>query len=294
MSKSNPPHFATLTVAADQPIAASRHGKIQRVADDVYMVRGRMPSTPKRPLFERLFMYYSRTMTIVRRKTGAGDYELSLINSLRLSDKALKQLSELGKVKHIVRLGSFHGVDDAFYLQRFDAKYWVVEGMKHASGLTVEPEILSDTKLPILESQLFSFENLPYPEAIIVLPATSHRAGVAITTDSIQNHSSIFDIDNSPLVSLGIWRIGLAGAARLGPIWLREQMPQRGDSIPLTALEKKKNISIFFRPQYQRLLDHHDFDMLMPGHGWPITRGAKKAITVSMDSQLCTRGTLIR
>ncbi len=189
-------------------------------------------------------------------------------------------------MKHVVRLGSFHGVDDAFYLQHYDAKYWVVEGMVNAPGLTVEPEVLSNSNLPIPGSELFSFEELPHPEAIIILPATTQRAAVAITTDSIQNHRSIFDLDNSPLVSLAIWRIGLVGMARLGPIWLREQTPANTGLAPLTTQEKKRNMAEFFRPQYERLLSEHEFDMLMPGHGWPIYQGAKEAIAASMDRQL--------
>lgn len=289
MPKINAPHFATLTVPANQPRAAARHSKISQVSDDIYMVRGKMPSTPSRPLFERILMYFSRTMTIVRRKNEAGNYELTLINSIRLKDKALAQLAELGEIKHVVRLGSFHGVDDAFYLQRFSATYWVVEGMKNAPGLAVEPQILSQSNLPIKGSQLFNFENLVYPEAIIILPPTTQRAGVAVTTDAIQNHTSIFDIDNSPLVSLAIWRIGLVGKARLGPIWMRDQVPANNDAASLgalTAQAKKQNMVEFFHPQYERLLSQHDFDMLMPGHGWPIMHGAKEAIQTSMDNQL--------
>ena len=277
MSKVAPPHFATLTVPADDHRAAARHGKIQHVVDDIYMVRGKMPSTPSRPLFERLFLYYSRTMTILRRRNDAGDYELTLINSVRLNDGALQQLAKLGAVKHVVRLGSFHGVDDAFYVQNYTAKYWVVDGMNNATGLAVEPEILSKTNLPIDDADLFSFDDLPYPEAIIVLQSTRHRGGVAITTDAIQNHRSVFDIDNSPLVSLAIWRIGLVGKARLGPIWLREQA---------AGSEAGIGMAKFFKPQFERLLAQYDFDMLMPGHGWPIHRDTKAAIQSSVDAQL--------
>jgi len=286
MPKTDTAHFATLTIAANQLRPAARHSKIQHVVDDIYMVRGKMPSTPARPLFERLFLYYSRTMTIIRRRNSAGHYELTLINTIRLNDQTLAQLSELGEIKHIVRLGSFHGVDDAFYVQRYNARYWVVEGMKNADGLAVEPEILSNTNLPIANSKLFSFDQLTYPEAIIILPPTKQRAGVVITTDAVQNHRSVFDIDNSPLVSFAIWRIGLAGGARLGPIWMREQMPQNTDAEALTAEGKKRTRAKFFLPQFARLLAGNDFDILMPGHGWPIYEGAKEAISASMDSQL--------
>lgn len=286
MSKSDAPHLATLTVAADQSRAADRHSDIQGVADDVYMVRGKMRSTPSRPLFERLFVHFSRTMTIVRQRNEQGNYELTLINSLRLNAQTLSQLAELGEVKHIVRLGSFHGVDDAFYVQHYDAKYWVVNGMKSAQGLKIDPEIMSSSYLPIVGGQFFSFDDLAYPEAIVILPPTLKRAGLAITTDAIQNHRSIFDINNSPLVSLAIWRIGLAGEARLGPMWMREQTPARQDFKTTSGEEKKRDIIAFFRPQFERLLSQYDFDILIPGHGWPIPKNAKAAIRASLDSQL--------
>lgn len=252
------------------------------------MVRGKMPSTPARPLFERLFLYYSRTMTIVRRKNALGSYDLTVINSLRLNAKTLAQLNKLGDVKHIVRLGAFHGVDDAFYVKHYKANYWVVKGMESAPGLEVEPKILSGTNLPFAGAQLFSFDDLPYPEAVIILTPTTQRAGIAITTDAIQNHRSIFDIDNSLLVSLGIWRIGLAGKARLGPIWMREQTPARQGLIATNGAEKNKAMIAFFRPQFERLLSQYDFDILMPGHGWPIYENATGAIRASLDSQLPT------
>ena len=40
--------FARITVPAAAPRPAARHSKIEHVRDDIYMVRGRMPSTPAR------------------------------------------------------------------------------------------------------------------------------------------------------------------------------------------------------------------------------------------------------
>lgn len=294
MTKRKIPHLSTLTVPADRPRRAARHGRIEEVFEDVFMVRGRMRSTPGRPLFERLFLYYSRTMTVVRLYNDQGEAELTLFNTLRLNDGALEQLAELGRVKNIVRLGSFHGVDDAFYINRFNAEYWIVEGMTSADGLRVSPEVLTNEGsrgLPIAGSKLFEFIGLAYPEAIYVLPATGNRPGIAITTDSIQNHTGIFDLDNSPLVSLAIWRIGLAGVARLGPIWLREQTPMAGtdDLENHGRPPSRREVSAFFKPQFERLLDTCDFDGLIAGHGWPIRSAAKAAIRRSIEDQLGVR-----
>ncbi|MFT5712472.1 MAG: hypothetical protein ACJAVV_003686 [Alphaproteobacteria bacterium] len=117
----NPNRFATLTIPADQHRPAARHSEVKNVYGDIYSVRGKMTSTPSRPLFERIFLYYSRTMTIVRRKNNDDIFELTLINTIRLNDKTLAKLSEHGGIRHVVRLGAFHGVDDAFYVQRYGA-----------------------------------------------------------------------------------------------------------------------------------------------------------------------------
>ncbi len=292
-------HFATINVSAQAPLPASRHGGIQRLADDVFFVRGRMRSTPKRSIFARLFVYFSRTMTIVRHRNERGEYELALFNTLRMSEAGLAQVEKLGKITNIVRLGSFHGVDDAYYVQRYDAQYWIVDGMRSADGLESVPRSLGETSPddaaapehkagPILGAQAFIFKDIRYPEAIYILPPNAARPGVAISTDSIQNHRSIWDWDNSFFVSLSIWRIGLLGKARLGPIWLREQAPRRAQTP--NPQDKHTHIARFFRPQFARLLRDYDFDMLIPGHGWPIRKAAKTAIQNSMDVQLALMG----
>ena len=225
-------------------------------------------------------------MTIVRQRMADGSYELTLINTMRLDPGGLAELTNLGVVKHVVRLGTFHGVDDAFYVDYYDATYWTVENMDHTPGLRVQPEVLSGDHLPLSDAQLFCFSDIRFPEAIIVLPKTPERAGIAITTDAIQNHESVFDVDNSLLVSLGIWRIGLLGPARLGPIWMREQAADPSASLSLSNAEKKRNMVRLLKPQFERLLSDFEFDMLIAGHGQPLTQGAKEAVRNSVNAQL--------
>ena len=280
------PHFTTITVHANEPRKATRHGKIEKVFDDIFIVRGKMKPAPGRSLFEKIFVYYSRTMTVVRAYNDKGEPELSLFNTIRLNERTLRQLAKLGRVKNVVRLGSYHGVDDAYYLNRYNAQYWTVAGMINAEGLDVKVNTLSNEEggLPVHGSKLFSFENIPYPEAIYILPLMNDGRGIAITTDSIQNHRSILDIDNSPLVSFRIWLIGLAGEARLGPIWLLQQTPANNNVEDKTA--SMRLVSEHFRPQFERLLKTCAFDALIPGHGWPIFKDAKAAIRKSLDDQL--------
>ena len=56
--------------------------------------------------------------------------ELSLINTVRLNEEGLAVLDALGTVKNVIRIGAFHGRDDGFYLERYQAKLWALKGMK--------------------------------------------------------------------------------------------------------------------------------------------------------------------
>lgn len=268
--------LAEVTITADQDDwSVPHHGDLQQLADDVFFVRGRMSSTPARPLFERMFLHYSRTMTIVRGAAGhdVALHQVTLINTMRLGAEGLSQLEALGEISDVVRLGSFHGVDDAFYLRRYpQARYWHVSNMCPAANVASVPRVLS-SDLPLPGVQVHVFRNVNFPEAVLVLPPTEKRSGVAITTDSVQNHSSVFDKDNSWMVSCGIWWLGLVGKARLGPYWMDQQVP-RGQKVAV------------LRPQYEELLENYDWDMLVPGHGWPMAKDAKNAVRGSVNAQL--------
>ena len=68
-------------------------------------------------------------MTIIRNGS-----ELTLVNTVRLSEEGLNQLDRLGKVTHIVRIGAFHGRDDAFYRDHYPiAQLWTLKGMSYES-----------------------------------------------------------------------------------------------------------------------------------------------------------------
>lgn len=285
MAKFDPKSFATITVPADDPRPASRHSAIEHVAGDIYMVRGAMHSTSSRPWFERTFQRFSRTMTIVRRPDGAGGHDLTLINTIRLNEAGLEALQQLGRIANIVRLGSFHGVDDAFYVNTFGATYWVVEGMKHAPRFTGSAEIMAPDHLPNADALWFEFANIRFPEAVLILPATEERAGVAITVDSIQNHVTARDPDNSWLVQFAISKIGLKGVARLGPIWMRDQVAY-SDAAEAGEASKRAEMIACLRPQFEALIRDFEFDMLMPGHGWALMSEARERIAESIEDQL--------
>lgn len=94
--------------------AALKHGEIRELFPDIFFVTGTMTIAGKP-------MSFSRNMTIVR-ENGV----LTLINSVRLDERGLQALDALGRVANIIRLAGFHGLDDAFYKDRYDAKAWAV------------------------------------------------------------------------------------------------------------------------------------------------------------------------
>tara|TARA_B110000444_G_scaffold229401_1_gene235886 strand:- start:2535 stop:2828 length:294 start_codon:yes stop_codon:yes gene_type:complete len=87
------------------------HGNVAEIADDLFMVRGSIKMNP--------LVRITRNMGIIRN----GD-DLSLINPLRVNEKAEAQIAKLGKIKHVIRLGCFHGVDDPYYVEKFGAQMW--------------------------------------------------------------------------------------------------------------------------------------------------------------------------
>jgi hypothetical protein len=71
-------------------------------------------------------------------------HQLSLINTVRLDDAGLAVLDRLGKVTNVVRIGAFHGRDDAFYLDRYGAKLWALPGMKHQDDRSTDVTTVVD------------------------------------------------------------------------------------------------------------------------------------------------------
>ena len=119
--------------------------------------------------------------------------------------------------------------------------------------------------------EYYEFSSVNFPEAILILKPTLERdKGVLIACDSIQNHRSMFDWDNSLLVSMNIHTLDLVGKAKIGPYWRKQQ----------AGIE-------VLRPQFESLL-HFDWDVLVPGHGFPLRNGAKEALKQSIKQQLST------
>ena len=84
------------------------HDEMIEIMPDIYYVRGLAR-------FETTFTAeFSRNMYVIN-----DNGNLTLVNTIRLDEEWLKKLDALGDVKHVVRLGAFHGRDDAFYIDRY-------------------------------------------------------------------------------------------------------------------------------------------------------------------------------
>jgi hypothetical protein len=148
------------------------HGQIDEVFPDIFFVTGMMKAE-----FFGAPWQFGRNMTVVREGS-----ELTLINAVRLDDAGMKQLEALGTVTHVVRIGSLHGRDDAFYVDRSEATYWSLRGAP-PTGVEVDEELTADA-LPLRNASLFRFEHTKLPEAILRL---DRDGGILIACDALQN-----------------------------------------------------------------------------------------------------------
>lgn len=209
------------------------HGPLEEIFPDVFFVTGTI-----RPVYGDETWQFSRNMVVLRQ-----DQVLTIINSVRLSDAGLAEMEVLGKVKHVVRLGNFHGVDDAFYLDRYHATYWQMPGMpphKIYPSRFLKPE----GPLPLLDAQLFSFETSAQPEGLLHLNA---HGGLLIACDSLQNWEVADDyFDDASREKMTAF--GFIKKANIGPGWLRYSEPKAPDFLRLKQLSFKHLLSAHGQP----------------------------------------------
>jgi hypothetical protein len=229
--------------------AALAHGPIQQLFPDVFWVQGSFQMGP--------LMTITRNMFILREKG-----ELTLINSVRLSEAGERELEALGQVKHLVKIGAFHGMDDPYTLHRFKPKFWSLPKGKHAPGITADVEMTVGAPLSITGATLFRFENAKFPEAAILLPIDG---GLLLTCDSVQNWTSTEGTSLPVKVILKVG--GFMRPAVIGPPW-RKAMTK--PDAPLVA-------------DFQKLL-REPFRHLLGGHGTPLLQNAKEALTSSVSA----------
>lgn len=151
--------------------------------------------------------------------------ELTLINTVRLSEEALRKLNTLGNVKNIIRIGAFHGRDDAFYKSYYpESQLWVLKGMTYDSGLKADQEITPDGKRPLPNCSLFTFKTSTLPEGILHI---NQDGGILISCDSIQNITSTDKFYNAETAQ-SFKNQGLVKTANITSIWLGATVTRQG------------------------------------------------------------------
>lgn len=225
------------------------HGDLREVFPDVFFVSGQ-----SRPVFNGTAFQFSRNMTVVR-DGGA----LTLVNTLRLDDAGLAGLEALGTVENIVRLGAFHGRDDAFYIDRYGAAtFWAPDGMGYERGETPDKALAPGQPSPCKDATVFAFETSDVPEAILRL---DRQGGILISCDSLQNWAGPdehFDDQSAAMMR----DFGFFHPANIGPGWMRSASPEPSD--------------------FTRLMEM-DYRHLLSAHGAPLLDDAKPAIGATIQ-----------
>ena len=244
---------------------ASAHGDIQAILPNIWFVQGEV----KMPM---LFppMRISRSMTIIR---NPENNELSIINSMRLQDQAMAELDKLGKVAHIIRIGGFHGRDDAFYKQRYQAKLYAIKGQVYTKAMTKIPDhsdkgylqadewLDEQSTLPIPNASLKIFSSSQPPEAILLL---KQDGGIAITADALQN-TALPDKYHNWFARIMMKKMGFFKPYAIGAGWVQFAKPTPEDIRSVLDLE---------------------FEHVLPGHGIPVINNAKEKYRPAMEGPI--------
>lgn len=224
------------------------HGQLQQVFPDIFFVTGAMKTVLGNVPFQ-----FSRNMTVVR-----DGHELTLINSIRLDDAGLAQLDRLGRVANVVKIGSLHGRDDAFYKAHYGATFWAAPGMLHERGLVADRELRPGDPMPFAGCGVFEFHTTKTPESILRI---DRAGGILIACDALQNllaPDEYFSDQSRKMMQ----EMGFFQPANLGPVWMQINEPKPEDFIRLQELA---------------------FQHVLCGHGPPLRDTAKEAYTASFN-----------
>ncbi|MBW2244880.1 MAG: hypothetical protein JRH01_23105 [Deltaproteobacteria bacterium] len=229
--------------------AAMPHGPIEEIADGVFWVQGSIQLAPG--------MRLSRNMVIVR----SGN-DLTVASPVRLSEDGETELEKLGSVRHAVKLGVFHGVDDAYYLERFGATYWALPDGARPQDPTPQ-QVLRPDSLPIPDAELFEYQDSKEKEGALLI---RRAGGILISCDAVQNWP---DTKGCSLpAKLAAHLIGFRRRrAQIGPPWLKKMTPDGGS----------------LKADFERLAKL-DFAHLIGAHGAPLRDTAREDLQATIEA----------
>ncbi len=210
------------------------HGSLQPAFDDVFFVCG-----TNKTHHAGVDIQTSRTMVVLR--DGA---DLTLVNTVRLTPSGLAELDALGRVRHVVRLGAFHGRDDPFYREHYGAKLWALPGALGVDGRAADAELTESAPFVARSGQVFVFRSAALPEAALLLP---QDGGILVTCDAVQNWTHVDDFF-SPATGEAFSSAGLIAPANLPATWLGACRPEADDYRRLVAQEFRHLITAHGEP----------------------------------------------
>ncbi|RMF98909.1 MAG: hypothetical protein D6727_01515 [Gammaproteobacteria bacterium] len=220
---------------------------LAEIAENLYWLPGTIGLGP--------LMRISRNMLVLRH----GD-ELTVVNAVRPGARNQATLESLGKVRHVVRIGAFHGLDDAWYKDHYGAEFWCQPNSDRYPEPRPDHLLIEGAELPLPGLALFLFRLPTRPEAALLFRV---GPGWLITCDSLQHYGDFSR--HSLLARLLMRRMGFRRGLQIGPIWLKMLTPSGGT----------------LQPDFERLAQW-DFDALVSAHGTPLVQGAAAALAVAI------------
>lgn len=223
-----------------------QHSLPVALTDRLYVVHGCVnPSAIAR---------FTRNMAIIREND-----DLTLINPVRMDAEGLVALEALGNIKHVLRLGPMHGMDDPFYVDRYKADFWSLAGGETYQTPPITRPLGEGEPLPFSDADLFVFNHLKEPEGAILL---KEGPGVLLTTDSIQSYKTPPHTPHTNVLTrIMMPFIGFPRKTLIGPVWLK-----------LLATDPE-----CIRDEFRRLIAL-EFDQLLSAHGTFLAANAKAEV----------------
>lgn len=226
---------------------AMAHGPIKEITDDVFWVQGSAQLAPGLRL--------NRNMVIVR-----NDNDLTIVSAVRLSPGGETELGKLGTVRHVVKIGAFHGIDDAYYIDQFDASYWALPDGSRPEDPEPDKDLTAES-LPIADADLFEFRDTKQKEGALLI---NRAGGILITCDAVQHWTTTKGC--SPIARVAAHLIGFRRrAAQIGPPWRKRMTPDGGS----------------LKSDFERLAELN-FTHLIAAHGEPLIDTARQDLIATI------------
>lgn len=228
------------------------HDLPKQIADDLFVVHGCVkPAAVVR---------FTRNMAVVR-----NNGQLTLINPVRMDEAGLKALESLGDVAHVLRLGPMHGMDDAFYVDRYQTEFWAFEGGKTYTTPAISKPLSEGGALPFANARVFAFKYMKETEGAILL---QQGPGILLTCDAIQSYATPPHTPHTNwLTRLLMLSIGFPKKTLIGPMWMKLLIT---DQLGMKA-------------EFERLMQL-EFEQLLAAHGTFLESNAKAEVRQAFDT----------